>query len=82
MSSSTASARRTPGSDVEFEVYVEKFQITKWRDGYVYATQSLGCGWFPTAEVNGNEPRRTNITYVSASDEYACTKSTIRKART
>lgn len=63
---------------MEFEVYMEKFQVTKWRDGCVYDTRSLGYGWFPKSVVDANRPVETNIIYAAASGVH----QTIRKATT
>jgi hypothetical protein len=68
--------------DRRYEVYVELFQITMWRDGCVYATESRGCGWYPKTLTDANRPAATWLMYVAASDEYAQTHSTIRLART
>lgn len=68
--------------DVEYEQYVEAFEVTEWRDGCIYGTKTLGCGWFPTARVKANIPRDTNIVYVAASDEFAQNNMTIRRAQT
>lgn len=64
---------------IKYELHVEKFEVTAWRDGCVYESRSLGCGWFTDAEIDAN--RDKNIMYVAASDEYARNNSTIRKAR-
>ena len=64
-----------------YEVYMELFRITQWRDGCVYRTESEGCAWFRKALVDANRPAETNLMYVAASDEFAATHSTIRLAR-
>jgi hypothetical protein len=63
------------------EAYREKFEITEWRDGCVYATRSLGCGWFDVDEMNANRPAETGVMYVAASDEFAQNNMTIRKKK-
>lgn len=68
-------------AEPRFEVYMELFRITQWRDGCVYRTESLGCSWFPKAVVDANHPAGSNLMYVAASDEFAATHSTIRLAR-
>ena len=64
-----------------YEEYREKFRITEWRDGCIYGTVSLGCGWFPQEEIHGNLPAVTKIMYVAASDEFAKNNMTIRRAK-
>ena len=64
---------------MEYEVYMEKFLITMWRDDAVYRTESKGCDWFLDSVVKANKPRLTNGMYVAASDKFAETHSTIRR---
>ena len=68
--------------DEKYEQYMEKFRITEWRDGCVYATESLGCDWFPAETVQGNRPGSTGIMYVAASDDFARTHASIRRQKT
>jgi len=67
--------------EIEYEVYRERFRITERRDGCVYRTESLGTGWFDDNMVKANEPGKTDIMYVAASDEFAENNTTIRKKR-
>jgi len=67
--------------DTRYEEYREKFRITSWRDGCVYGTVSLGCGWFPAEEIQANRPGSTGIMYVAASDEFARNHMTVRRAK-
>jgi hypothetical protein len=66
---------------MKYELYMEKFRITMWRDDSVYMTESLGCGWFPEEVVKDNRPRITGVMYVSANDTFAHWHMTIRKVR-
>jgi hypothetical protein len=70
-----------PDSMPPLEVYREKFEITEWRDGCVYNTRTLGCGWFDADEVQANRPGSTGVTYVAASDTFAKNNMTIRKKK-
>jgi hypothetical protein len=63
-----------------YEEYRELFRITEWRDGCVFRTESLGYGWFPQAEVKANRPAESDLIYAAASDEFAQTHMTIRRA--
>ncbi len=63
------------------EQYREKVQITKWRDGAVMETRSLGCGWFAEDVVEANKPRESGIMYIAASDDFARNNMTVRVAR-
>jgi hypothetical protein len=62
------------------ERYVEKVRVTQWRNDCVYRTESLGTGWFPESAITANVPQKTWILYVAASDEFARTHMTIRRA--
>ena len=64
-----------------FEVYVETYEITEWRDGCVYATASRGYAWHDKAAVDANRPAETGIVYAAASTDVALTHQTIRLAR-
>lgn len=65
--------------DIQYEVYMEKYRITEWRDGCVYRTESLGYGWFDAEEAKA--PQDKNIRYAAASTEVALTQMTIRRKR-
>jgi hypothetical protein len=69
---------RQAADTTQYEVYREKFRITEWRDGCVYRTESLGCGWFAMPE--SERPSEIGIMYAAASDEFARNNMTIRKA--
>src|SRR5208337_3988554 len=56
---------------MEYELYVEKVQITQWRDDSVYGTISLGTNWYPENVVKANIPRQTWVMYIAANDEFA-----------
>jgi len=64
-----------------FEVYVERFLITEWKQGCVYKTKSTGCYWKPESEVKANRPGMSGVIYCAANDEFAQNNMTIRKAR-
>ena len=65
-----------------YEVYREKFTITEIRDGCVYKTKSLGCGWFDEMEVKQARTLKVgDIGYAAATDEFARNNCTIRKKR-
>ena len=59
---------------------MEKVEILSWRDGCVLGTRSLGCGWFPSEEIDGNKPAQTGIMYVAASNDFARDNPTVRRA--
>jgi hypothetical protein len=65
--------------EIEYELYMEKFLITMWRDGTVYRTESQGCGWIPERVYIDNKPSKTNVMYIAATDEYARTHMTTRR---
>ena len=64
---------------MEFERYMEKVQITSWRNGCVFTTSSLGCGWFSCTEIDGNQPGHTGFMYVPASGDFARNNMTMRR---
>ncbi len=64
-----------------FEYYMEKFEVLSYRDDAVWQTNSLGCAWFRDEEVDMNQPRKTNVMFVAASDDFARNNSTIRRQR-
>ena len=64
-----------------YELYVEVFRVTAWRDDAVYATKSDGCQWVSKETIDGNRPRTTNVIYAAASDHFAQTNMTIRIKR-
>jgi hypothetical protein len=66
---------------MQLDVYREKFRITGWRDGCVWSTESLGCGWFCEDQVKGNIPGDTQVMYVAASDAFARNNMTVRRCR-
>lgn len=53
-----------------FEYYREKFLVTEWRDGSVYATESQGCAWFEDDVVDRNIPADTNVIYAFPSSDF------------
>lgn len=66
---------------MKYEYYQEKFQITaRFPTGEVKTTKSLGCDWFHQDEISGNKSWETNIMFVAASDDFANTNMTVRKA--
>ena len=66
---------------MRFERYMEKYRITQWKDGCVYATESLGYDWFPDDVIDGNRPGDTGVIYAAASTEVALNQITIRRIR-
>jgi hypothetical protein len=70
--------RIMPGN-LQYEVYVEIFDISEWRCGFVYRTVSRGCDWVDTNVVDANKPANSGIIYAAATDEYAQTHATIRR---
>ena len=67
--------------EIKFEVYIEVVYIQEWRDGAVFRTESGGCRWMPKDIVDANVPSVTNVMYVAATDEFAMSNMTIRRAR-
>lgn len=65
----------------QYEHYREVFRITAWRDGCVYATESLGCRWVSGDVIADNIPGDTDLMYVAANDEFANTHMTVRSPR-
>ena len=63
----------------EFELYLEEFEVTAWKDGAVYKTKSLGARWFLQNSIDANKPSKTNRLYVAASDDFANSNMTIRR---
>ena len=66
---------------LSYEQYMEQFRITAWKDGCIYRTETLGTGWFPSAQIAANQPAVSGIIYAAASDEFAQTHSTIRRSK-
>ena len=66
---------------MEYEVYVEEFHVTEWKDGAVYETESFGHKWIPEEVRNNNIPRESNIIYAAANDEFAKNNMTIRRVK-
>lgn len=66
---------------VSYESYVELWRITAWRDGCVYATESLGYRWVAGETVKANRPADTSLIYTAADDDFARHNMTIRVKR-
>lgn len=67
--------------DTAYEVYVQPFLITEWRDGCVFRTQRQECGWHDKSVVDANRPRESGVTYAAANDAFAQANMTIRKRK-
>jgi hypothetical protein len=61
-----------------YEVYVQRFRITEWRNGAVFRTEPLEHGWHDKSVADANRPRESGIIYAAASDDFARTHMTIR----
>jgi len=62
----------------EYEVYVQPFLVTEWRDGCVFRTKPQEHCWLPESAVKGNRPQESGTVYAAPSDEFSRSHMTIR----
>lgn len=61
-----------PG-EIVYELYRERYRITEWRNGTVYAVESEGCHWVEDSVYDANVPAVTGILYASVTDHDGVT---------
>lgn len=55
---------------LEYEVLMEKFLITEWKDGCVFRTESRGLEWLSGEDLRNNVALHTGIIWVPPPTDY------------
>lgn len=55
---------------LEYEILMEKFIITEWKDGTVYRTESRGLEWISGEDLKNNTAADTGIIWAPAPLDY------------
>ena len=64
----------------EYELYRERYLVTKWKDGAVLETEFVGAGWFDADEVD--HPQRGVIYAGPSTNDPNAPVVSIRKKKT